>query len=155
VEMKDADVTEPMFQRLEHEIRSVFARDDLITPDFVRGSASTLGEAVRTNGWPTLGQVRGRVWFALDNEGFRDAYLKGHPSLRGRLLFAPSAPGEADAAFAKLNDPIEDARKIKAALAAHMIVRTRADADTFNARQNDSRQRRAALTGGAQLVSTD
>src|SRR5205814_3191646 len=103
----------------------------------------------------TLGKVRGRVWFALDNEGFRDAYLVGHPSLKGRLLFAPSSPGEDDAAFAKLNDPIGDAAKIKAALAAHMIVRTRADADTFPARQNDTRPRQAALTGGAQLVSTD
>jgi hypothetical protein len=155
VEMKDGDVTEPMFQRLEHEILSVFDRGDLITPDDVRGSAATLGDAVRTNGWPTLGKVRGRVWFALDNEGFRDAYLKGHPSLKGRLLFTPSAPGEDDAAFAKLNDPIADAKKIKAALAAHMIVRTRADADTLQARQNDTRSRETALSGGAQLVSTD
>jgi hypothetical protein len=155
VEMKDGDVTEPMFKRLEREILSVFDRSNLITPDDVRGSAATLGDAVRTNGWPTLGKVRGRVWFALDNEGFRDAYLKGHPSLKGRLLFTPSAPGEDDAAFAKLNDPIADAAKIKAALAAHMIVRTRADADTFNARANDTHQREAALSGGAQLVSTD
>jgi hypothetical protein len=155
VEMKDGDVTEPMFKRLEQEILSVFERDDLITPDDVRGDAATLGEAVRTKGWPTLGEVRGRVWFALDNEGFRDAYLKGHPSLEGRLLFTPSAPGEHDAAFAKLNDPIADAAKIKKALSAHMIVRTRADADTLPARANDTRPRQAALTGGAQLVSTD
>ncbi len=155
IEMKDDHVTEPMFAALEREILSVFSRDQIITPDDVRGNASTLGEAVRTHGWPTLGAVRGKVYFTLDNESFREAYLTGHPSLRGRLIFTPSSPGQADAAYAKLNDPIADAAKIKAALAAHMIVRTRADADTFNARANDTRMERAALTGGAQLVSTD
>jgi hypothetical protein len=155
VEMEDNPVTEPIFQRLEHEVTSVFPRSDYFTPDDVRGSAPTLGEAVRAHGWPTLGKVRGKVYFTLDNEGLRDTYLKGHPSLRGRIFFTPSSPGQDDAAFAKLNDPIADAAKIKAALAAHMIVRTRADADTFPARKNDTRPREAALTGGAQLVSTD
>jgi hypothetical protein len=156
IEMKDDKATEPMFVALEHEILSVFNRSQIITPDDVRGNFATLGEAVRTRGWPTLGSVRGKVYFTLDNEGaFRAAYLVGHPSLRGRLIFTPSSPGQDDAAFAKLNDPIADATKIKAALAAHMIVRTRADADTLAARANDTRMERAALSGGAQLVSTD
>jgi hypothetical protein len=155
IEMKDDTATEPMFRRLEEEITSVFERDDFFTPDDVRGSSPTLGEAVRTGGWPTLGKVRGKVYFTLDNEGFRNAYLDGHPSLQGRLIFTPSSPGEDDAAFAKLNDPIADAAKIKAAVAAHMIVRTRADADTVQARTNDTKSRQAALSGGAQLVSTD
>jgi len=155
IEMKDDKITEPMFGELEREILSVFTKDDLITPDDVRGSAATLGAAVKAHGWPTLGTVRGRVYFTLDNEGFRADYLKGHPSLRGRLLFTPSSPGQDDAAFAKLNDPVADAAKIKAALAAHMIVRTRADADTSAARANDPTTKNAALAGGAQLVSTD
>jgi Phosphoinositide phospholipase C, Ca2+-dependent len=138
IEMKDDKATEPMFQELEHEILSAFDRTQIITPDEVRANAPTLGEAVRTRGWPTLGTVRGKVYFTLDNEGdFRAAYLVGHPSLRGRLIFTPSAPGQDDAAFAKLNDPVGDAAKIKAALAAHMIVRTRADADTVEARANN------------------
>jgi hypothetical protein len=155
VEMKDSSVTEPMWQRLENEIRSVFPRSDIITPDDVRGTFPTLGEAVRTRGWPTLGAVRGKVYFTLDNEGFRSSYLAGHPSLRGRLLFTPSKPGEADAAFAKLNDPVADRDAIAAALAAHMIVRTRADADTAQARKNDTTDETAAFAEGAQLVSTD
>src|SRR4029079_13313245 len=55
----------------------------------------------------------------------------------------------------KLNDPIADRAKIKAAVAAHMIVRTRADADTVQARANDTKSRDAALSGGSHLVSTD
>ena len=70
-------------------------------------------------------------------------------------MFTPSAPGQDDAAFAKLNDPIGDGPAIKAALAANMIVRTRADADTFQARANDKHMAQTALQGGAQLVSTD
>ena len=155
VEMKDDRVTEPMFGSLEREMLSVFERKQIITPDDVRGDAPTLGEAVRTHGWPTLATVRGKVYFTLDNESFRAGYLAGHPSLRGRLMFTPSSPGQDDAAFAKLNDPVADALKIRAALAAHMIVRTRADADTFAARANDTHMERAALNGGAQLVSTD
>jgi calcium-dependent phosphoinositide phospholipase C len=155
IEMKDVSVTEPMFRRLEEEITSVFSRADYFTPDDVRGASATLGEAVQTHGWPVLGKVRGKVYFTLDNEGFREAYLEGHPSLQGRLIFTPSSPGEDDAAFAKLNDPLGDAAKIKTAVAAHMIVRTRADADTQEARLNDTKTRDAALSGGAQLVSTD
>ena len=155
VEMKDAKVTPATFDALEAEIRSVFRPDDLITPDDVRGTDPSLGHAVRTRGWPTLGAVRGRILFTLDNEGFAPVELQGHPSLRGRILFAPSSPGEDDAAFSKLNDPIHDAAKIKAALAANMLVRTRADADTVQARSDDTTMRDAALSGGAQFVSTD
>jgi hypothetical protein len=133
----------------------VFEEDEFVTPDDVRGTAATLGEAIATAGWPTLGEVRGQVLFALDNQGFRDAYRAGHPSLAGRVLFTPSRPGEEDAAFAKLNDPIADADLIEAALAANMLVRTRSDADTLQARANDTTMREAALNSGAQFVSTD
>ena len=155
VEMKDAVVTGATFDALEAEIRSVFPPTDLITPDDVRGHDQSLGHAVRTRGWPTLGAVRGRVMFTLDNESDAQAELAGHPSLRGRILFAPSAPDDGYAAFAKLNDPIADATKINAALAANMLVRTRADADTVQARSDSTTMRDAAINGGAQFVSTD
>ncbi len=156
IEMKDDTITEPMFRRLEGEITSVFARDDYFTPDDVRGQSATLGEAVKDHGWPTLRAVRGKVYFLLDNGGdVRTTYLRGHPSLEGRLIFTPSSPGEPDAAFAKLNDPVGDAADIKRALAANMMIRTRADADTVQARANDHRSADAALASGAQIVSTD
>jgi Phosphoinositide phospholipase C, Ca2+-dependent len=156
IEMKDGTITEPMFRRLEGEITSVFARDRYFTPDDVRGESPTLGEAVKARGWPSLGAVRGKVYFLLDNgDDVRETYLTGHPSLEGRLIFTPSSPGQADAAFAKLNDPIGDAADIDKALAQNMLIRTRADADTQQARANDHRSADAALSGGAQIVSTD
>ncbi|HEX5095322.1 MAG TPA: Ca2+-dependent phosphoinositide-specific phospholipase C, partial [Acidimicrobiia bacterium] len=155
IEVKDEAADAAEFDALDAEIRSVFDDDQLITPDDVRGDAATLGEAVRSNGWPTLGETRGKVLFTLDNGGLRDVYLAGHPSLEGRVMFTPSEPGADDAAFAKLNDPVGDKDAIAAALAANMIVRTRADADTVQARNNDTTDRDVALASGAQFVSTD
>lgn len=155
IEMKDVTVDAATFDALDTEIRSVLTPERLVTPDDVRGDYATLGAAVSTGGWPTLGEVRGRIMFALDNGGLRETYLARHPSLEGRVLFTPSAPGEPDAAFAKLNDPVGDADAIAAALAANMLVRTRADADTLQARANDTTMRTAALGSGAQFVSTD
>jgi hypothetical protein len=154
IEIKDAaDAAE--LDALDREILSVIPRGEIVTPDDVRGRARTLGDAVRRWGWPNLADMRGKVLFTLDNGGLRDLYRSGRPSLEGRVLFTPSFPGEADAAFAKLNDPIADAPEIADALTANMIVRTRADADTVQARTNDTSRRDAALASGAQFVSTD
>ena len=141
---------------LDAEIRSVFDEKDLVTPDLVRGDYATLGEAVSSDGWPPLGAVRGRVVFALlDSSSQRDAYLRGHPTLEGRVMFTNSEPGHDDSAFTNRDDPVAEAGAISAALEANMLVRTRADADTAQARDNDTRMRDAALASGAQLVSTD
>ena len=141
---------------IDEEIRSVFPPSELITPDDVRGERATLEQAVSEDGWPTLGEARGRVLFALDNGGDkRDAYVAGHPSLNGRVMFTSSPPGEAEAGFIKLNDPIADFDRIQELVAAGFIVRTRADSDTLQARSGDTTQRDAAIESGAQFVSTD
>ncbi len=141
---------------LDAEIRSVFAPDEMLSPDDVRGDAATLLEAIEARGWPTLAQARGRVLFALDNGGEKKrAYLDGHPSLRGRVLFTSSEPPEPAAAFVKLNDPIADGERIRDLVARGFLIRTRADADTEQARSGDVSRRDAALASGAQYVSTD
>ncbi|MDH3300361.1 MAG: phosphatidylinositol-specific phospholipase C1-like protein [Acidimicrobiia bacterium] len=141
---------------LDAEIRSVFGEHQLITPDLVRGDRATLEEAVLIDGWPTLNETRGRFLFTLDNEGTeRDLYIAGHPSLEGRVMFTSSPPGTPEAAFVKLNDPVADGELIKSLVAAGYIVRTRADADTVEARFGLTVRRDAALASGAQFVSTD
>lgn len=142
------------FDDLDAEIRSVFPPSQLITPDDVRGNAVTLEEAVLTRGWPTLAQSRGKVLFALDNGGQKRLdYMAGRPSLEGRVMFTPSSPGQPDAAFVKLNEP--RGAPIAERVAEGYIVRTRADADTVEARENDTGRRDVALASGAQYVSTD
>jgi hypothetical protein len=141
---------------LDAEIRSVFAPGEMLTPDDVRGDAESLPKAIRQKGWPALDAVRGRVIFALDNEdAIRDRYLDGHPALKGRILFASVAEDHPAAAWMKVNDAIRDFDKIRHLVKSGFLVRTRADADTAEARTNDPTRRDKALASGAQFVSTD
>lgn len=146
----------PAMDELDADIRSVFSPDDLITPDDVRGSRSTLEEAVLNDGWPTLRESRGKVMFLMDNGGAKRAAYRagGHDSLQGRVLFTNSNPGQPDAAFVERNDPTDEAG-IAALVQAGYVVRSRADGDTLEARANDTTDRDAALRSGAQWVSTD
>src|SRR5882757_7750652 len=52
---------------VDTEIRSVFSKNDLITPDDVRKGSLTLEQSVLTKGWPTLNSSRGKVMFYFDN----------------------------------------------------------------------------------------
>ncbi len=143
-------------ETLETEILSVFPRVEIITPEEVRGSFATLAEAVRTQGWPGLDAVRGRVMFALDNEDrVRDLYLEMHPKLLGQLCFASVAESHPQAAWFKINDPVSQFDRIRRLVGAGFLVRTRADADTRQARSNNPTQRDKALASGAQFISTD
>jgi hypothetical protein len=138
---------------LDDEIRSVFPRRQVITPDDVRRGRATLEEAVLDLGWPRLGAARGRVIFLMDNASRRALYLVGHPSLAGRMLFTNSLPGSADGAFVEINDSFDP--DIPSTVAAGYLVRTRTDSDTVEARANDTGPRDAAIASGAQYVSTD
>jgi len=145
----------PELDALDAEIRSVIPARQLITPDRVRRGRPTLEDAILTIGWPRLDAVRGKIMFLLDNEGKRAAYLNGHPSLEGRVIFTNSTPGDPDAAFVKMNDPFATSPSIAEVVAAGYVVRTRSDADTVEARSGDTGPRDAALASGAQAVSTD
>jgi hypothetical protein len=96
--------------------------------------------------------------FLMDNGGqYRADYLAGHPTLRGRVLFTNANPGDPDAAFVKHNDAAGAANiaEIQDLVRRGYVVRTRADADTVEARNNDTSTRDDALRSGAQWVSTD
>jgi hypothetical protein len=54
-----------------------------------------------------------------------------------------------------MNSPTQDQERIRAAVKSGFIVRTRADANTMEARNNDSSRREAAFSSGAQYISTD
>ena len=167
VELKDSRVPGPPtipiafdennINSVDDEIRSVFQPDDIFTPDQLRGQWPSLPEAIAKTGWPSLDSLRGKVMFALDNEGkIRDFYLKNHNRLEGRAMFVtPPSEDHPSAAFFKINDPIRDFDKIQRLVKAGYIVRTRADADTRQARANDTTMRDRALASGAHFVSTD
>ncbi len=145
--------TSTVFDALDAEIRSVFPPEELITPDNVRGHYDTLNQAVLAGNWPTLASARGKVVFLMDQHHVGPIYLKDHPSLRGRVLFTNSEPGEPDAAFIERNDG--PATEISALVRKGYLVRARTDADTKQARVNDTSTRDAMIASGAQLLSTD
>jgi hypothetical protein len=149
--------TKDTYDRLDAEILSVWPRERIITPDEVRGSYHTLREAVTSGkGWPLLGKARGRVMFALDQSPADNAlYAEGHPSLRGRLIFPTMQPDAPEAAYFTMNEPLKEAELMKQRVAQGFIIRTRADADTREARTGDATRREAAFATGAQFVSTD
>ncbi len=144
------------FERMEAEIRSVFPVERIITPDEVRGQHATLREAVLAGNWPLLGKARGRVMFAMDLSPEANApYAEGHPSLTGRVAFMTTFPDAPEAAYFTMNEPLKEGELIKQRVAQGFLIRTRADADTREARSGDTVRREAAFATGAQFVSTD
>lgn len=149
-------LTAPLLDALDAEVRDVLGPERLVTPDDVRGSARTLRDAVRAHGWPTLARARGKIWFVLDvRAAVGDLYRAGHPSLAGRPIFGWYDAKEPEAAVSIVQDPLVDGATIRAAVRDGVIVRTRTDADTVEARTGDHRKADAAIASGAQAVSTD
>lgn len=135
---------------------SVFPRKRVLTPDDVRRGAATLREGIAASGWPTLGESRSRVVFFIDNKTkLRDFYTHGGKGLEGRLMFIDADPRTPSRGILLADDPLADANRIADALAAGLIVRTRADQDDVDPLAGDTTKRDAALASGAQLVSTD
>lgn len=145
------------FDALDREVRAVLPPSMLITPDNVQGRYKTLRDAVLHDNWPRLGEARGKIMFALDENAAVVAIYRGaRHSLEGRVMFVNS-PSETSpaAAYLTLNDASGDADRIRRDVRAGFWVRTRADSDTMEARRNDTAHRDLALRTGAQAVSTD
>lgn len=161
--------TPATYDRLDAELVSVFGRNGIVTPDQVRGSAETLDKAVHLHGWPSLSQTRGKIVFLFDRPHDTARYTQGHPALRDRIVFTNAKPGDPDCAFTEVNEGFIGAKgngseAVDNAAAARIIpdlvkqgylVRTRADANTIEARQNDLKRRNVAFSSGAHLISTD
>jgi hypothetical protein len=141
---------------LDADIRAVMGADHLIVPDMVRGAHATLAEGVRAHGWPTLAAGHGRFLFVLDaNDRHYALYRQGHPSLRGRAMFGYYAEQESEASVFNIQEPRGHEAEIRHLVSAGFLVRTRADADTREARAGDVSRLDAAVSSGAQFVSSD
>lgn len=145
-----------LLDALDAEIRSVLPGKRLITPDDVRGKSTTLRDAVRKHGWPSLKSARGKIYFLLDvRKAVSDVYRAGHPSLAGRAMFGWYPDGEPESVVQIVQDPLVDGAKISEWVKQGVIVRTRTDANTVEARAHDHAKADAAMASGAQAVSTD
>jgi hypothetical protein len=127
----------------------------LFTPDEFRGTDLNLPAAIK-KGWPTLRVMRGRFIVVLDARAAHiQHYIKDHPALAGRAMFANALEGTSEAAIRIVNDPVGDFDLIQDLVRQGYIVRTRSDADTREARTGDTTRRDRAFASGAQIISTD
>lgn len=127
----------------------------LFTPDEFRGSRLSLPAAIK-KGWPALRDMRGRFIVVLDARGAHiNDYIKDHPALKGRAMFANALEGTPEAAIRIVNNPVGDFDLIQDLVRQGYIVRTRSDADTIEARTGDTTRRDRAFASGAQIISTD
>ena len=135
---------EDAWMGLDAEIRAVLG-DRLITP------ADLFSEGELR--WPLLKRARGRFVAILDEGGDKRAAYASR--WRERAMFANLLEDQPGAAIMIVNDPIADFVRIQRLVRAGYIVRTRADADTIEARSGDTARRDRAFESGAQLISTD
>ena len=103
--------------------------------------------------WPKIEDARGKFLFILDEGGKKqEQYLRGWES---RPMFVPVMPPHPAAAILIINDPMKNHQKITAMVEQGFMVRTRADADTLEARLQKSNRKELAIQSGAQAISTD
>ncbi len=140
--------------QLDAQLRAGLGKGQIITPDDVRGTASTLRDAVTSSGWPTLADARGKVLFVLhDNRQTRDLYTDGRPSLSGRVMFVRSDPARDDAATLVLDNPTDP--DIPRLAKEGYFIRTRADSGLRADPPQQPARRAAAMGSGAHILSTD
>lgn len=147
------------YAELDEEIIHILGRENLITPDDVRGAYNTLEEAVLAKNWPLLKDSRGKFIFLMlptTGGGIGETlYLKGTPNLEGRAMFIQSQPGQNHAAFVLKDNSLMREDEIKKLVEKGYLVRTRSDIETYEAKINDYKRAEAAFRSGAQIVSTD
>jgi hypothetical protein len=152
---KDSVIDRPGFLRplpfgedawlaMDAEIRAAFG-ERLIEPAEVIGDDGP--------DWPLLDSVRGGYLAILDEGGSKRASYAAR--WQERAMFANLPETEPGAAVLVVNDPVESFDRIQSLVRRGFIVRTRADADTREARTGDTSRRDRSLASGAQLVSTD
>ncbi|MBI5502616.1 MAG: hypothetical protein HY907_20390 [Deltaproteobacteria bacterium] len=126
IEVKDDTGGPPIsdLDAVDVEIRAVLDEDRLYTPDDLQGVHDSPRDRLAASGWPTLAELRGKVFFVLLDTDRAAEYTRGFTDLVGRAMFARAdAAHYADpwAAIAKVNDPTADA-ELAAALAADLLV---------------------------------
>ena len=154
IELKDdldAEKIAGHYDELDAAILAVWPKNRLLRPDDVRGSHKTLRAALETDGWPTLGQTRNKAMFVmLDSSAHRTNYLKDHPNLENRVIFARGGLGESWGAVIETSD----VKQVGEAAKLGYLVRSKADDPNASDADNIKRST-ALLAAGAHILSSD
>ncbi len=134
--------TPEALQLLDDVVTTAIPPEQLLSPDDVQAGYPTLRERLQTEGWPTLGELRGQILVTiLDTDAPAEVYTSGYTTLAGRPLFVRAGSDQLElpwAAIAKLGIGETDA--ISAAIASNILLATNvcgagdSDDDCFAAR---------------------
>lgn len=133
-----APFTPEAFDLLDQTLVAILG-DLLIRPDEIDST------------WPFLDESLGKFLLILDEGPAKRAIYN---SRSGRPMFTHSDAAEPPS-IKIINDPVAEQAEITRLVRDGHMVRTRADADTIEARNNDVRRKNAAFRSGAQAISTD
>lgn len=150
---KGIPVNENLYLDLDKEILSIFSANQLLTPKELKGDFKNINERLNDSGWPTLNSCLGKVIFILDGEK-GNMYSGENEFNAERPMFVYGDPTEINTAFVVINEPIGKEEEIQD-LSAQFMVRTRTDAGTIEARNNDYTRFNAAMESKAQIITTD
>jgi hypothetical protein len=137
-----------LYERLDADIREGLGQGRLFTPDDLQRDRASVAEALRTDGWPSLDAMRGRVLVVLSHPEHRATYTRadvGPPTLAGRAMFVV---GTLDGTYEPVTAMFShtDPGLIRSAVAKGLIVRSAA---------GTTQQLTVALDAGAHYVNTD
>ncbi len=138
------------FQELDSEITNIIGKDKLFVPEDLIGNYPNIKVRLENEGWPYLSQCLGKFIFILDED---QKQLYNSKTIK-RPMFVYKNLEDSNAAFIIQNYPIGNEEYIQE-LSKKYIVRTRSDAGTIEARNNDYKRFNSAWQSGAQIISTD
>ncbi len=141
----------------EAAVLDVIPRHRIFTPDDLRGDHNTLPEAIAADGWPTLGELRGKIIFSmLDSGDHRATYLTGATALEGRLFFVDSDdPSDPFAATFKVNNAAEDAERVSTLAQAGFLISSNVHDGPEHEQADGDAHFAASLAAGAHFLKSD
>jgi hypothetical protein len=138
------------YKELDKEIYSVLNQNNIFSPNDLRGNYPSIQSRIEHANWPFLSDCLGKIIFILEgnNQHLYQKKTYDHP------MFVYGNLGDVNTAFILRNDPLGHEQEINE-LSRKFIVRTRSDAGTIEARNNDFARFNSACKSGAQIISTD
>ena len=131
------------------ELDSVFKQmlTTLYSAEEFKNKENSLRERIDNQGWPSIGEVRGRIFVIVQGSG-----VELYPETQGAFVYG--VPENKNCIFLLRDDPNSSFSEIQT-LQNKFIIRTRSDAGTIEARANDYTRYNRAIMSGAQIISTD
>lgn len=138
------------YEKMDEEVFSILAKANIFSPADLRGNFKSVQNRIQNDNWPNLSECLGKIIFILEgnNEQIYRQYPYQHP------MFVYGNSNDEHTAFVLRNDPIGIENEIRE-LTKKFMVRTRSDAGTIEARNNDYKRFNSAWQSGAQIISTD